>query len=66
MAGLTINYALGNVKNIFKDGNIYMTGQNIFIITKYPSFSPETKLNASVNSILPSELMHRITHRQGR
>ena len=51
MAGLTINYALGNVKNIFKDGNIYITGQNLFIITKYPGFSPETNFDASINSI---------------
>ena len=36
MASLTVNYALGNVKKIFKEVNIYATAQNLFIITKYP------------------------------
>jgi len=51
MAHLTFNYALGNVKNIFKDVNIYVTGQNLFILTKYPGFSPETNYDASINGI---------------
>ena len=51
MANLTLNYALGNVKNILKDVNIYITGQNLFIITKYPGFSPETNADASINGI---------------
>ena len=51
MASLTFNYALGNVKNIFKDANIYITGQNLFIITKYPGFSPETNFDTSINGI---------------
>ncbi len=51
MASLTINYALGNVRNILKDVNINITGQNLFIITKYPGFSPETNADASINGI---------------
>ena len=41
MANLTLNYALRNVKRVFKDANIYITAQNLFIITKYPGFDPE-------------------------
>ncbi len=48
---VTLNYALGNVKNVFKDANIYCTGQNLFIITKYPGFSPETNFDRSVNGV---------------
>jgi iron complex outermembrane receptor protein len=51
MTSLTVNYALGNVKDIFKAVNIYFTGQNLFIITKYPGFSPETNYDASGNGI---------------
>ncbi len=51
MASITVNYDLGNVKNIFKDANIYITGQNLFIITKYPGFSPETNYDANINGI---------------
>ncbi len=51
MASLTINYDLGTVKNIFKEANIYITGQNLFMLTKYPGFSPETNYDASINGI---------------
>ena len=51
IANLTLNYALGNVKNVFKEANIYITGQNLFILTKYPGFDPETNADASINGI---------------
>ena len=51
MANLTLNYALGNVKRAFKDANIYITAQNLFIITKYPGFDPEANADASYNGI---------------
>jgi len=51
MANLTLNYALGNVKRAFKGANIYITAQNLFIITKYPGFYPEANAEASYNGI---------------
>jgi iron complex outermembrane receptor protein len=51
MANLTLNYALGNVKRAFKGANIYITAQNLFIITKYPGFDPEANADASYNGI---------------
>jgi len=54
MANLTLNYALGNVNRVFKDANIYITAQNLFIITKYPGFDPEENADQSYNGIQSS------------
>ena len=46
MANLTVGYALGDVAKVFKGADIYVTGQNLFIITKYPGFDPEANLDS--------------------
>jgi len=51
MANLTIGYALGNVLKSFKEANIYITGQNLFIITKYPGFDPEANYDGNINGV---------------
>ena len=51
MANLTIGYTLGNVAKAFKEANIYVTGQNLFIITKYPGFDPEANYDGSINGV---------------
>jgi iron complex outermembrane receptor protein len=51
MANLTLSYNVGKIKRIAKDLNIGLTGQNLFIITKYPGFSPETNYDAGINGI---------------
>jgi len=51
MASLTLSYAFGNVKKIFKERSIYITGQNLVILTNYPGFDPETNFDASINGI---------------
>ncbi len=50
MANLTILYNVGDVAKTFKGANIYITAQNLFIITKYPGFDPEVNVEASVNT----------------
>lgn len=51
MANLTLSYALGDIAKTIKGTNIYITGQNLFIITKYAGFNPETNSIASINNI---------------
>jgi iron complex outermembrane receptor protein len=51
LANLTLSYALGEVAGSFKGANLYVTGQNLFIITKYPGFNPEANSIASINNI---------------
>ncbi|MEO7141311.1 MAG: SusC/RagA family TonB-linked outer membrane protein [Ferruginibacter sp.] len=58
MANLTLAYNMGDVVKTFKGMNIYITGQNLFLFTKYPGFDPETNsltgVNGNSNTNVPS------------
>ena len=51
MSSLTLNYTLGSTNPVFKAANFYLTGQNLFVLTKYPGFSPETNYDSNINGI---------------
>jgi len=51
MANVTIDYFLGNLRNAFKDARLFLTGQNLFLITKYPGFDPEANFDGSINGV---------------
>ena len=51
MASLSLRYTLGNVGKVFKDASIYIAGQNLFILTKYPGFDPEINHDGSIKGI---------------
>ncbi|MEP7375861.1 MAG: SusC/RagA family TonB-linked outer membrane protein [Chitinophagaceae bacterium] len=51
MANLTLSYKIETGNKVFKDANIYITAQNLFIITKYPGFDPEINSDRSINGI---------------
>jgi TonB-dependent starch-binding outer membrane protein SusC len=59
MSNLTVSYSIGDVGKALKGANIFITGQNLFIITKYAGFDPEvnfdpTITNGGVPSVVPS------------
>ncbi|HEX8424704.1 SusC/RagA family TonB-linked outer membrane protein [Hymenobacter sp.] len=41
MSNLTLSYAFGNVGSVVKGARLYVTGQNLFVITNYDGFDPE-------------------------
>ncbi len=51
MANLTLSYRVGNIGNTIKNLNVSLTGQNLFIITKYSGFDPEVNTDGSSNGI---------------
>ncbi|MGX5818006.1 SusC/RagA family TonB-linked outer membrane protein [Chitinophaga lutea] len=51
LTNLTLNYNLGNVARIFKNVNLSLTGQNLFVITKYSGFDPEVNTDKSINGV---------------
>ncbi|SRR5579871_1302069 len=51
MANLTISYNLGDIKNVCKAANIYLTGRNLFVITKYKGFDPEVNADRNNNGV---------------
>ncbi|MEP6583010.1 MAG: SusC/RagA family TonB-linked outer membrane protein [Ginsengibacter sp.] len=51
MANASIGYRVGNIGKTFRDLYISVTGQNLFVITKYTGFDPEVSTEASANGI---------------
>ena len=41
VSNLTLAYGLGDFGTVFKSARVYVTGQNLFVITKYDGFDPE-------------------------
>ncbi len=52
LANATLSYRLGNIKFV-KGANIFITGQNLFVITKYTGFDPEVNTDKTYQD-LPS------------
>lgn len=51
MANATLSYGLGNIGRNLKGINIYVTGQNLFVITKFSGFDPEVNVDKNNNGI---------------
>jgi iron complex outermembrane receptor protein len=51
MSNLTISYDIGDLAKTFKGVKVYITGQNLFLITKYSGFDPEVNIDRSINGI---------------
>lgn len=51
MDNATISYSIGNIGKVIKNASIYVTGQNLFIITKYSGFDPEVNTDKSINGV---------------
>jgi len=51
LANATIGYSIGNVGSAIKGLNIFVNGQNLFVITKYKGFDPEVNVDKSVNGV---------------
>ncbi len=51
MANATIAYRVGNLGKSIRNVNISLTGQNLFIITKYSGFDPEVNTDGSIGGV---------------
>jgi iron complex outermembrane receptor protein len=45
MANATLNYQIGNISKWIKGLNVFVTGQNLFVITKFSGFDPEVNVD---------------------
>jgi len=50
MSNLTLSYHIGDIARTFKGANVYVTAQNLFIITPYDGFDPEVNVDVNVNT----------------
>ena len=51
LANATLTYGIGNIARVFKGATVFVTGQNLFVITKYTGFDPEVNVNKSVSDV---------------
>lgn len=51
MSNLTLSYNIGNIGNSFKGFNVYITAQNLILITSYPGFDPEVNKDKNINGV---------------
>jgi len=47
LANATLSYAIGDIGQVVKGLNVYFTGQNLFVITKFKGFDPEVNVDKS-------------------
>lgn len=65
LTNATLSYALGKIGKSFNGVNIYVTGQNLFVITKFSGFDPEVNINKNVNGV-PSASIEYIPYPSAR
>lgn len=51
MANATLSYNVGAVGKLFRGVNVYVTGQNLFVITNYSGFDPEVNSPRPINDV---------------
>lgn len=51
LANATLSYRIGNIGRTFKSANVFVTGQNLFIITSFTGFDPEVNVSKPLNNI---------------
>jgi iron complex outermembrane receptor protein len=52
LTNATLSYGVGDIGNSFLRGaNIYITGQNLLVITKFSGFDPEVNVDKNVNGV---------------
>jgi iron complex outermembrane receptor protein len=61
----TLNYHLGNIGGLFKDCNVYVSGTNLFVLTKFTGFDPEVNVDKNNNNY-PSRSMEYIPYPTAR
>ncbi|MEO8763723.1 MAG: SusC/RagA family TonB-linked outer membrane protein [Ginsengibacter sp.] len=50
LRNVTITYNLGNAGKYLKNVNAYITGSNLFVLTKFSGFDPEVNIDKSQNN----------------
>jgi TonB-dependent starch-binding outer membrane protein SusC len=51
LGNATLSYKLGNLGKFVKNANVYISGSNLFVISKYKGFDPEVNVDKALNGI---------------
>lgn len=65
MANTTLSYSFGDVGKSFKGLTVYVTGQNLFVLTDFSGFDPEVNVDKNQNGV-PSSGIEYIPYPSAR
>lgn len=51
LANATLSYNLGNLGKSIRNANVFITGQNLFVLTDFTGFDPEVNVSKPLNGI---------------
>ncbi len=51
LANATLNYNIGNIGKVIRGANVFLTGQNLFILTKFKGFDPEVNTDKNIAGV---------------
>ena len=51
MSNATLSYSLGNLGKSIKNASMFITGQNLFVITNFSGFDPEVNVDKGTNFV---------------
>ena len=51
LTNATLSYTIGNIGRNLKGLNVFVTGQNLFVITKFSGFDPEVNVDKNNNGV---------------
>lgn len=51
MANATLSYSIGNLGKSIRNANVFVTGQNLFVLTDFSGFDPEVNVSKPMNGI---------------
>jgi hypothetical protein len=49
LRNLTLKYDVGNIASYFKNVSVFVSGTNLFVVTKFTGFDPEVNIDKSNN-----------------
>ncbi len=65
MANTTLSYSFGDLGKHIKGLSVYITGQNLFVLTDFSGFDPEVNVDKSQNGV-PSASIEYIPYPSAR
>jgi TonB-dependent starch-binding outer membrane protein SusC len=65
MANMTLSYAFGDLGKHVKGLSVYITGQNLFVLTDFSGFDPEVNVDKNQNGV-PSQSIEYIPYPSAR
>lgn len=51
LSNATLNYNIGKLGKVIKSANVFITGQNLFVITKFTGFDPEVNVDKNIDGV---------------